>query len=101
MKFFSIATIASLIATTVSVQGISIGTPANGAQIKAGHEFKVEVIEPVHLCIVPSFHLLTGVGLEFNRRADPSSTGPQFLVLHIIKWGYLSTYVPISWNNPL
>jgi hypothetical protein len=49
MKFFSIAAIVSLIATAMSAQGIEIGAPANGAQIKAGRKFKVEVVEPVRL----------------------------------------------------
>jgi hypothetical protein len=47
MKFFSIAAIVSLIATAMSAQGIEIGAPSNGAQIKAGRKFKVEVVEPV------------------------------------------------------
>jgi hypothetical protein len=48
MKFFSIAAIVSLIATAVSAQ-IEIGAPADGTQVKAGHKFKVEVIEQVRL----------------------------------------------------
>ena len=65
MKFFSIAAIVSLIATTVSAQGISIGTPVNGTHIKAGRKFKVEVVEPVRLSILSTIHSLTSVGLEF------------------------------------
>jgi hypothetical protein len=66
MKFFSIAAIVSLIATAMSAQGIEIGAPSNGAQIKAGYEFKVEVVEPVRLCILSTVHSLTRVGLEFH-----------------------------------
>ena len=66
MKFFSIAAIVSLIATALSAQGIEIGAPANGAKVKAGHKFKVEVVEPVRFCILSSFHLLTSVALEFH-----------------------------------
>ena len=65
MKFFSIATIVSLIATAMSAH-IEIGAPADGTQVKAGHKFKVEVIEPVCLCILSSFHSLTSIGLELH-----------------------------------
>ena len=47
MKFFSIAAIISLIATAMSAQGIEIGAPSDGAQIKAGRKFKVEIMESI------------------------------------------------------
>ena len=66
MKFSSIAAIVSLIATAMSAQGIEIGAPADGTQVKADHKFKVEVIEPVRLCILSSFHSLTSIDIGLH-----------------------------------